>query len=283
MQLTTKLYIILTLFSFSFYSCNKEKLKSDIPSYITINEFAFSTDYVEEGSNSENITDAWVYINDNLIGVYELPATFPVLLEGNVDIKIFPGVKENGISNTRVKYPFYTSYQLSAKLNPNEEIEINPITKYRTDINFLWMEDFENAGISFLYHNNSDTIINKTNNAFEGNHSGYVTLTGNMNFFECFTTDFSTIPRNNTSIFVELDFKTNHPILVGVYGNNDQVGNFYLNIREDWTKIYLNLTELINTNRTATTFKVFFGFEKDPTYPTPQFYLDNVKLIHFDE
>ena len=53
-------YIITTLLLLTISSCNKDKLKADIPSYIQINNIQLKTDYTTEGSASANIKDAWV-------------------------------------------------------------------------------------------------------------------------------------------------------------------------------------------------------------------------------
>ena len=57
------------------FSCQKND-SNDIPTYIKINSIDF------DGNETAKITDAWVYINDNLQGVYELPAEFPFLESG---------------------------------------------------------------------------------------------------------------------------------------------------------------------------------------------------------
>ena len=79
----------------SFYSCSKSDLEVDPPTYIVIEDIKLTADQATQGSDAENITDAWVFINDNLVGVYELPAKFPVVEKGSVNVKIFAGVKEN--------------------------------------------------------------------------------------------------------------------------------------------------------------------------------------------
>ena len=66
-------FIILILIS-----CNKEE---EIPSYIEINDFNLTSNS-SFGENTENITDVWIYIDENLQGVYEIPVTFPVLNKG---------------------------------------------------------------------------------------------------------------------------------------------------------------------------------------------------------
>ena len=51
-------------------SCEQET--QEIPSYIKINEYSLYTT-ASQGSNSENISDIWVYADDQLIGTFELP------------------------------------------------------------------------------------------------------------------------------------------------------------------------------------------------------------------
>lgn len=78
-----------------------------MPSYLYIEKIGLNTQY-EQGTASHKITDAWVYVDETLIGAFELPATIPILTEGLKKITIRPGIKLNGISNTRAIYPYFT-------------------------------------------------------------------------------------------------------------------------------------------------------------------------------
>ena len=82
---------------------------------------------LDENGVTDNITDAWVYLNDNLQGVYELPANFPVLAKGNQTLRVKAGIKLNGISSTRSPYPFYESFIDTIDLKLNETIIIDSI------------------------------------------------------------------------------------------------------------------------------------------------------------
>ena len=84
-------------------SCEKANI-DEMPCYININDIEL------EENITNNITDAWVYIDDNLQGVYELPANFPVLANGKHKLRIKAGIKDNGIASTRITYPFYKSF-----------------------------------------------------------------------------------------------------------------------------------------------------------------------------
>ena len=75
MKKNTYLLIILIL-----ASCQKED-SGGIPTYLKIDNIT-----LDEGNTTSNITDALVYVNDQLQGVYELPANFPVLQEERISI-----------------------------------------------------------------------------------------------------------------------------------------------------------------------------------------------------
>ncbi|MES2398217.1 MAG: hypothetical protein V4549_19535, partial [Bacteroidota bacterium] len=96
----------------TFISCELYNPAEPIPAYIRIDKIDLAT-IPGQGTDSHKITDAWVYIDEQLIGCFELPATFPVLYEGSHQVKIAPGIKVNGIAATRSPYPFF---------NPNTQV-----------------------------------------------------------------------------------------------------------------------------------------------------------------
>ena len=104
------------------------------PSFIQIESFDFNINNSGQGSESSKITDVWVYANNNLEGVYELPATLPLHYQGNTDLALYPGIKRNGISTDRKKYPFYEPYIVKTNLIPDSVIEIHPSTQYDDDL-----------------------------------------------------------------------------------------------------------------------------------------------------
>ncbi len=271
-------YILLSVLFFALNSCSKQDLEAVVPSYITINNFTLSTDAATEGSNSQNISDAWVYVDNDLVGVYELPVTFPVLKEGNAKLDVYPGIKEDGISERRAKYIFYNPYSQQINLQKDKTITINPTTTYTSTTHFYWMENFESASLPFTYNTTSDTIVFKTSAAFEGNYAGQVSLIPGMDFFECMTPSLATLPRTGTTVFLELNFKCNQPIMVGMYADSEQLGVFYLNTTSEWKKIYLNFTEPVRTRSYAGELKIFFGFQSKVDYP--EFMFDNLKVVY---
>jgi len=63
-----------------------------IPTYLKIDSVYVNTYYPSEGSPSAKITDVWIYVDDKNMGVFELPALFPLLFEGKHKLEIRPGI-----------------------------------------------------------------------------------------------------------------------------------------------------------------------------------------------
>ena len=82
-----KIYII-SFILIAFVACKKENLT---PAYIKINDIELNN------SSTDKITYVWVYENQ-LQGVYELPAKFPVLETGVRKLELKAGIKNNGTS-----------------------------------------------------------------------------------------------------------------------------------------------------------------------------------------
>ncbi len=284
---------IAVLFSL-LYSCDKFEGDMTIPSYLQIEKIKLvDNPNINEGSLSNKITDAWVYVDDELIGAFELPAKFPILKKGQHKITILPGIKMNGISGTRISYPFYKSIEIyNFNLVPDSITKIDTnllVTSYLDNTKFAWKEDFEDGGVSLQKRSNSDTGIYKTNipqYVFEGTYSGLVNLLSNQNFFEIETIDNFVLPKNGSPVFLEMNYKNNNIFMVGFfayYSNTiKQVATITLYPTSEWKKIYINLTPDLANEYNASSFKIFFGHYKQETVNEAVIVFDNIKLVHFN-
>ena len=64
---------VFTVFCLLLSSCVTENA---VPAYLSIPNFTLTTTSAQ-GSAAQKITDAWVYVDGNLNGIFELPAKFP--------------------------------------------------------------------------------------------------------------------------------------------------------------------------------------------------------------
>jgi len=284
-----RLLPLLVVLILSQTSCEKFTGEQSVPAYIQIDSLALNTNYATEGTKSQNITDAWVFVDDELVGTFQMPAIFPVLKRGNHQVKILAGIKKNGIAATRIVYEFYKPITWNVGLNELDTVQLGiGSTTYQSTTVFSWKEDFDNETypISLDTTSNSSVPIRRTPagsiNTFEGLHSGIVVLDTANDFFECQTHNEYPIP--NSPAFLEMNFKTENSLTVGVVlystANLIQLPIMTLNRTNGlWKKIYIDLTTALNSYPEMQTYRVFLGTFKDADVMQPTILFDNFKVV----
>lgn len=283
-------------------SCEIINPDEGVPSYVHI--LPIDVEHVQgmnEGSLSSAITHVNVFIPDpvtNLttsLGVLELPATIPILLEGDFEIKIDPVIKANGSSFSLQTYPFYQRLEVNRTLTPAVIDTLDLTTRYKSGTQFAFNENFESGNPSFftrsLEFGSPNVIEVFADGAFEGS-SGLIQLdTSNAGFKiatgEAFQVDLSTAG----TAFLEMNYKNDIQIELGLIGvspagEESQLIEYILKEQEDWNKIYLNLSDLmrfLNEDHFAVIIQGVMpvGTNGELLIDSAQIWLDNIKLIHF--
>ena len=312
-KFTLYAFFVLAVFAVTFSSCRKFEGSQTIPAYIHIESIVVDslTDYFTYGATTSKITDAWVYVDDDPVGCFELPATFPVLKHGPHKVTVYGGIMSNGIAAARATYPFYKP-QIYASLNLVEDsiINLQPVLNYYPiggGVEKGWMEDFETAN-TLLPVAGSDTSIIRINgseawhspNSF---YSGKIVLPPDSLDFTVATADeYSFHTGYLQYCMVEMDYNCNDAFFVGVmyYKNYQLVKHPLLRIQptdtvndmpQRWNKIYVNIGPIMNENVTASYFKIYFTSDLSvaPVYGEPDYvqankqryyYFDNLKLFY---
>lgn len=275
-----------------FISCDNDDADL-VPSYITVDRFNLTTDY-GQGTASHKITDVWVYLDETLIGAYELPARVPVLSEGEQNITLRPGIKINGISGTRAIYPYLNSVTRKAILVKDSLVDLNAVnTGYRSNVAFPWMETFEMSGMTLDTTAKSTVALQRTSDPARiftfpgesGSQSGWIQILSDTSVFEAVTKEMFDFPSSGSEVFMEMNYKTNNTLTVGVFykssGMEIQRPLLVLNKSDVWNKIYINLSVPKNDSPNATDFRIFFGAKLDKENSQADIYIDNCKLVHF--
>ncbi|MCX6297198.1 MAG: hypothetical protein NTX97_14295 [Bacteroidetes bacterium] len=269
-------------------SCELYNPAEPVPSYIHIEKIGLTTDYSTQGTNSSNISDAWVYVDEQLIGCFELPVTFPVLSEGSHTVKIRPGIKVNGIASNRAPYPFYSAYEQVVDFQVGKIITLSPTVTYLPSTNFALMQDFETVGVTISPTINSDTtlqeIASPNPNVFEGTKSGIAYVDASRIFFECATVAKYTLPKGGSPVFLEFNYKCNYEFTVSViaYGTtaSSQFTSLHINPSEEWKKAYIYLTPNISGTYSAVNYKMVWGMLNSTGVDSAAMVLDNIKLVY---
>lgn len=231
--------------------------------------------------------DAWIYIDDQFVGAFEMPCTVPVLYDGSHIVKILPGIKENGISETRIYYPFYDKIEQTIMLTRGQVTTLNPSTTYSQGADFTWMEDFDGAWHSICKTDSStDSIMTIVTapDAFEGTGSGKVSITSGT--YAGISCNKYVLPKGGSPVFLELNYSCNTDFNVGIIGylSNNAVDvqwtSLSLRPTSGWNKVYVNLTNEVSQATNSVKFGIFFSMLNNPDLSASYFYLDNVKLVH---
>lgn len=248
----------------------------------------------DEGELSHNLTDAWVYVNDKLIGVFELPCKIPVLVSGSLNVTLYPTIRNNGISATKKIYPFCDEYKLTTSKEAGETIKISPITQYKSDVNFYWKEEFENVGFSIDTDQgvSNAEISRSTDQSIVkyGTGCGYIHLNSTSDsLWQGYTNSQLVLPKSGAEVYLEVDYYTTNSIVTGVLAINSSSTTDNVNIQINgstdsevkWKKIYIDLKEIVSASTTAEYFEIYFRTLIDTGDVSGDIYIDNIKVIFF--
>jgi len=287
LKYTLSLFVFILLFS----SCEVINPDEKVPAFIHIDKITVDA-HVGQGTDSAYIADAWIYINSEYIGAYQLPATIPILKEGTHDIEIRSGVLLNGIASTRTINPFYEYQTKTVNLIPDSIVNLTVETVYNPKVKFVWnsigQEGFEEGGISIDSAKGSTTKIFKTKDeVYEGDFSGQIHLDKDHKIYIGQSTEKFHLPTGGRAVVLEINCKnvSNH-FVIGMFveqegGKIKIVNHLVVNPGPKWKKLYVNFTELVSHYPQAKSFRVFFTSELESTNKEADIYLDNIKLMHF--
>lgn len=287
----------LLVFGFIFMTgCDKFSGDQTVPAYLKIDSIGFSTDNDAQGTAYQKISDAWIYVDGDLIGGFELPAVVPILKEGIHKLEILPGILLNGIADTRTPYPCIQPYIINeVDLIPDSIRTIQGVSSYYDNAEFIWMEDFEDASMAIKKSPNSDTGIVRTQPAGApgafidefSQYSGISYLDTANNYLQLVSDDGNGtgfVFDRGDFIFLELNYRNNIQLVVGVYITLSDLTVqerpfLVVNPTVEWNKIYINFTPIVN--ETVDALNYTFYIEALLTDETDGAFvmLDNIKLV----
>ena len=263
-----------------------------VPAYVVIPGVELHTTDAQ-GSNSAKVTDVWVHADEELIGVYELPARVAVLRSGASTITVYPAVKRNGMFEDRGRYPFYTSWSGETDLVPAQATTVQPSVQYVDEAD-IWIEAFEDAGTNMHVAAESDTTLLLLTTATHpdlvsyGNACGGFVLDAAHPFFRMHTTaDFE---HSTGAVFLELDHRNNITFTVGMMfeqnGSTDVVPHVHITPTGTgdgghWNKVYLDLS--VAFGQAMSGRNIYIEASLPEGFDQGQVSLDNIKLVRFDQ
>jgi hypothetical protein len=285
----TRPELLLVYFCSMMSSCSLFNPDEQVPGFIVIESLEFNSNFAQD-TDSEKISEVWVFANSQSVGVFDLPATIPVLRSGETNISVRAGIKNNGIATTRISYPFYEPYDLVIDVQPYSFDTIIPEFTYKESANLVISDSFEN-GTLFTPTDASNVGIELVENedSFEGS-SGKVLIDGDNSFFEAETNE---VPLNSgKQIWAELDYKCNNTFAIGLVAvaGDDESKSLALIVNPTtdennvarWNKIYVELSFVANQFINAPAFRLYIESFKNDSGIDAELWFDNVKIVQFD-
>ncbi len=273
--------------------CTDEKER--IPAYLRVEPFTVDA---LGGAEWQNITEAWVYVNNQFLGGYSIPALVPVLEEDSCQVLVFPGVRENGQRLTPAIYPMLQRHEGKVVLMAGQTTSLRPSTQYVSDIRFPWPIErgtFDAGAINLQDRdNNPNTGFELvTEGAFAGRSVRMRVDTANA------VNDVATEPVEGLpataarQTWLELHRRNDMPFELWLIAD-DGPGTtevsapvFRFNPSDNWAKIYLNLTDpLINLGERKRHRLLFrLALQRNNSGQFEQLsgtiLFDNIRLAHF--
>jgi len=272
---------------FLFNSCKKYEA-APAAFFIKSSPVSVATTGTAQGTSSNKITDLYLYINGKFQGAFQEGNTLPIpTYNKNVSIDVFAGIKNNGIKSLSITWIFYDKISFDTLVESGKTINRPMTFKYNPNTKFLWMENFEGNGFSIVKSTdyNGDTAasfkVAQPFDTFEGSKSVELSLPGNHSIGVLESSIPYALPKANSNVYLELNYKCDSPFEVGVIG--DWVSPktaLNINAQPNWNKIYIQLADAINRSPAPDQQKIYFRVVKTNDFPDPHVWLDNIKLIY---
>jgi len=280
-------------------SCDTEQFAADAPIFLDIPAINLETDRSTEGTAHEDIDVVWLFVNGQAAGVYELPATIPLLLEeGENEFILFPGISANGVATTRVIYDPYRSITLTRQIDLAKRAldTLRPsvtelTTGYKEAAGLAILEDFDNPGLNFERLVPGDTTLQK---APEGSpqfslpgeppsRAGLLAVDEERSRARSATVLSYSFPRRVANVYVEITYRGDINLEVGIIAlTNDgelQAPVAVVFPKEEWNKIYISFIDDVNAFAGIENFKFYLAARLPEGRSEGKVYVDNVKLL----
>lgn len=283
MRLARWLYVVVFA-----VACNKSD-EDAIPSYLKTESFSLST-LPLQGSSSSSISELWFYADGNILGVVDTPVALPLLESGLHTITVFPGIKNNGMGTSRIKYPFYTAFDTTLQFIPGETYTIQPRFTYISSALIDATRNFE-AGNTFIASSSNNGIIELLNDpllAASGVRCARMTLPAGASLISYIDEENISLTAGEVA-FLEMDYSCNNTFAVGVYvitgGNSIKVPVLYLTPTQssdaatpDYNKIYMDLGMIASQYTSADNFRLYVECTSQEA-AVPTIYIDDIKIV----
>jgi hypothetical protein len=279
------------LTSLILVSCNIINPDEQEPAYVYVKDISFTAG-INQGTSNQKFTDVWVYADNSTQLITSVPANVPILKQGSTDIKVFAGIKNNGLSESRIIYPFVKPYEYTSNLQPLATDTVHAAFEYYPTVD-IDQKDFESGGTYFVGLTGdagAATTVTDPAYVFEGTRSGLLKLdAGSYLLYKKISNPLYLTSGEN--YFLELNYSCNDIFAVGLISTESgtPTKNVVLLINPTtsdtdvptWNKIYIDLGAVPQQHPNADNFEIYFEVASTTGATPISLYLDNIKFLKF--
>lgn len=296
-----KIPVSLSAFLLMLSGCQLINPDEELPVYVSIQDARVLVDETLNTYSPLGVKDAWVFLQGEQIGIFELPAVIPILPEkvGN-SLRIGGGIFDTGLSTFRVEYPFWDDINVSIDgAEPLDTVVITPRFEYfprDTTIIYAFEAGFEGGSSNLQSISPASTYTNiqiSSQDRFVGLQSGKVSFTPDKYQFEASSPILSLPQSGNNDIWCEVTYKNDIPFTVLMIGlapgspiEVELPTNVLFFSPDEWNTAYIHLNDLARSIPDGSIFKLLFRASSQEagsaTGRTGTIFLDQIRLIHFN-
>lgn len=306
------LLLVIFFTALAFSGCKKYKGDVTVPAYIHLDRMdvvpqAQNAPSPEAGFYNSDI-DAVQFVayfdgdqSETNLGTFQLPCTVPVLRHETMKyLRIYPVVKQNGQSTSRIYYFYYNIVELNnVKLaadsvthlgkfdNERQQWYLQTHYKTRSQINVLCEDYFEPTSFTSHFDSTVVWVSNDPDGACNGQGYGLVHIPDSVTTVDFFINDEFDIP--NSTVYLELNYQADVELYVNMLGfemgnNGALTSKGVMAMRpttgRGWRKIYINLTRTWSQFNYNAPFTIYFqALNADGIAADVK--IDNVKIISY--
>lgn len=275
----------------SYIAVESTDFVMDLRDYNLLHETNYDAKELEAIA-SQKFSDVWVYVDGKDLGTWELPCKIPILATDSTEVLLYPGVKMDGSSTRRPRYPFVQGCTLKLPLKGGQILEIESIPlKYYDETVFDVVETFEADYNQYFesYDTTGITFERIPDPDKPSNRIGVITLRDTIDEFSVVSSPlmFNSLP---SSVFLEMDYRFDSEdaqdfyvgMLIGKSNTSAITHEPLVGIKPttEWKKVYINLTQSILRNQlNATSYQVIISGGKSNSNDV-HIYFDNIKVVY---
>ena len=279
-------HLIILFIGLVLASCGDQ---AEDPIYVTINTpiFVIGTN---QGTAFQNVNEYFMFHRTNLLGGFSYGKQIPVLASGLEDLLIFPGINKNTLSEQPDRYNMMEADTFTKDFIPGESVSFTPTFRYRNNVNFRVIEDFETGtGLTMdIDRDEESQFIVMPGVGYNGTSGGVMEVNSDHPLLEIGSgVPLTSFPPTG-DIILEITYKNNVDIGVGVYAENNFEQNelryhVILKASEDWNKEYIELSQKIRQNP-ADAYRILIGVDHRTTsgLTTSTAFIDDIKLLYLE-